>query len=129
MAWSQPIYFFAAIANCFLLGVYSGAAFGQDPPGISRSIDHPWVINCGSKSCVSTEQAAGAFFRSVLIMNESTPPGGIPWSPLGLSEASWDALVAYAQAWAEDDLSYQLDLQKKLCSKASTITTRAQLAA
>ena len=129
MDWSRRTLTFAAVTSCILLGVHFGTAFGQDPDGSTRSIDQPWMVNCETRSCVSMEQAAGAFFRSVLTINETVPPGGTPRSAFGLSKTSWDALVAHARAWAEDDLSYQAKLTKELCSRASAITSGAQLAA
>jgi len=129
MAWSRRICTPAAITNCFLLVFNSGAVFSQDPQGATRSIDPPWVINCEIRTCISTEQAADAFFKSVTLMNANTPPGEMPWMAFGLNEASWDALVAHARALAKDDHSYQLELKRDLCSQTSTITTQAQLAA
>ncbi len=111
---------FKAIAT-FCIGAEALAA---DPPGTTRSAEHPWVILCSQKLCVSKEQAATDLFLEMEMMSTQDPVA----RPFGLQLRDARAFFAFLEEWRVADAQIRRRAQRNLCAQRASITSYADLA-
>jgi hypothetical protein len=115
------------VALAVAAGTFALGAYAQDAP--AEPAEHPWIIRCTAQPCASLDSAIFAFLHIEILLTHDAGfvlPFGLP---LGLSARDWSKLVAFAERWSAEDVANQFAAKRAFCARATSITTRSELAA